>query len=117
MTKFIVRPYFGYDCDSEMGFNNGCYLNEITVKADNEHAAIEQAMNHIQQTNPSDHWEEDSHMGDNYLYREFDHVWRDQEGNEYQDEEAIPAGTETNIYYRCQYIDFSDVKEKELIND
>ena len=39
MNTYIIRPYYGHDCDSTMGFNNGNYITEITVKAEDEDQA------------------------------------------------------------------------------
>lgn len=39
MPNYIVRPYFGHDCNSWDGFNNGHYLDAIQVTADSPEEA------------------------------------------------------------------------------
>lgn len=107
MATYIVRPYFGHDCDSEQGFNNGYYLPEIRVDALTEEDAIDKAMEqYIAEMEGTRRdvsaWERDGESGDWTLYREFDHVYLDQDGNEC-DSDAPDA----EVYYLYQYIDFS----------
>ncbi len=111
--QFIVRPYYGHDCNSQDGFNNGYYLDEIEVQAENEYEAIEIAQREFCKENeinfdslnsiPADRgaWHFD-YMGEEYLYREFDH-----------------QGEDDDQTYLYQYIDFTDVTEvtEELTNE
>ena len=43
MKTFTIRPYFGHDCNSHDGFNNGCYLDDILIEAEDEYAAVKLA--------------------------------------------------------------------------
>lgn len=122
MKTFIVRPYFGHDCDSESGFNNGHYMDEIEVSVSDESDAMDKAMELVKAeflTDPSE-WSNESHMGEDVLYSEFGHAWFDSEGNEYSSEDDLPLDPDTEepieaeYHYRYQYIDFSDVKEGTL---
>lgn len=44
VTTYIVRPYYGYDCNSWDGFNNGNYLDDIEVVAEDSAEAITKAI-------------------------------------------------------------------------
>lgn len=109
MNTYTIRPYFGYDCNSDQGFNDGRYLDEIEVEAESEDAAIDVAIRMFKAADPT--WGtgyDNSQFQDDVLYREFDHMWRDSDGNE------IPeTGTDDNCYRECffryQYISFDEV--------
>lgn len=81
MNTYIVRPYWGYDCDSVQGFNNGTYLDGIEVQAKDENEAIDKAMDHYIAENEVDtaFVERDGHFGDGNLYWEGETV--DEQGN------------------------------------
>lgn len=36
-----IRRYYGFDCDSVMGFNNGSYIDDEPIKVDNHDEAFE----------------------------------------------------------------------------
>lgn len=98
MKKYIVRPYFGSDCDSENGFNNGYYLDDIEVMANNETTAIEKAMSQYIKNNDIDleKVEINGYFGDNTIYHEYAHK----------------ENTETNeSSYLYQYVDFNEIVE------
>ncbi len=111
MAIYIVRPYYGHDCDSEMGFNNGAYLDPIEVEADDEDTAAAKAMdNYIAETYPNgvpDDVELDGHTGDWTIYRA--HSYVDNAGaditaeqyNDLDDDKRDGAG------YLYEFLDFS----------
>ena len=45
LELYTIRPYFGHDCDSHNGFNNGYYLDTIYVFAESPEDAEFKAMN------------------------------------------------------------------------
>jgi hypothetical protein len=126
MPKFIVRPYFGHDCNSDSGFNDGNYLPAIEVDADDESAAITAAMAMFMkdQTAPEG-LEIDGGFGDGTLYWETAHRYVTEDGTEYDDVADIPLGdADTAIepengnmardfetFYLYRFIDFNDVTE------
>ena len=36
-----IRRYFGFDCDSTSGFNNGCYIDQSPIEVVSEDHAME----------------------------------------------------------------------------
>lgn len=112
MPKFIVRPYFGHDCDSESGFNNGHYLNGIEVDADTEESAIENVLDGFIRNNIATGTKYEVHgtFGDNTLYWET--CYNDGKGNEItEDEYSTLNENDSTGGYCYQYIDFNDVSE------
>ena len=98
MKTFIIRPYYGHDCNSVDGFNDGHYLNEVEVDADSEDAAIEQCI--AKQKTELGAVEYLDHIGD------FDTVaWI----TDYIDE----VDEDGNREYLYKYVDFGDVRLKD----
>jgi hypothetical protein len=97
VRHYTIRPYFGFDCDSVNGFNNGHYLDEIVVEASSEEEAITLAMDKYIEINKLDmsRIEQDGWFGEGTLYSEE----RDAEDSE---------------EYTYQYVCFNSVKEEEL---
>ena len=105
MKTYTFRPYFGHDCDSEMGFNNGYYLDEISVQAPNEATAIEQVIT-LLRADAFSKFETNTSIGD--LYLEFGHIWR-------KDEEELTTEPEDSDEYECSYLyQFVNLGEPEI---
>ena len=99
MNTYIIRPYFGHDCNSVDGFNDGRYLDEIEVLADSEYDAIEQCIAKQKESLPKE-----TEIFD--FFGDFDTVaWI----TDYSDE----ADEEGNREYLYKYIDFGDVRLKD----
>lgn len=120
MKTYIIRPYFGYDCSSEAGFNNGNYLEEMEVEAEDEDSAVATAMARYleeQSTRPAN-LEVDSHFGDGTLYWEHSHTWTAENGAEYSSEDEVPIDPDTEqpaeceVSYLYKYIDFNCIMVK-----
>lgn len=112
MKTYIIHPYFGYDCDSNQGFNNGRYLHEIEVQAEDEQAAIDVAMDLFVVGNPEfSGWERDGWFGENTLY--FEGPTTDENGNEVDTADPDFEFDERKHGYMYQYVDFSDCEVKE----
>jgi len=108
MNTYLVRPYYGFDCDSENGFNDGYYFAPVSVQAKDEiHAALKARALWLKENpikNAKKVIEDSNTFGlDIGLYWEFEHSWRDDEGNEYDKE---PSDKECDIFYLYKYIDF-----------
>lgn len=113
--KFIVRPYYRYDCDSESGFNNGHYLDPMEVEAESEDDAAETALLKFKRENTQVAvWYNDDAvdgLGD------FTIAWivayNDGDGNEISRAEFESLNENDEIGgYSYRYIDFSaDVSE------
>ena len=105
MNTYIIRPYFGHDCNSVDGFNNGCYLDEVEVTANSEDDAIEQCI--AKQKASLGAVEYLDHIGDfdtvAWITDYCDGVAADDHNN---DDDA-------NREYLYEYIDFSDVRLKD----
>ena len=112
MNKYLVRPYYGHDCNSWDGFNNGCFIDEIEVTAPDEETAKDLALDQYL----SDQTDVDrslieknpSHMGDNTLYTETIHV--DADGNGISKDDYDHDKGHGFLY---QYIDFNEVRESD----
>lgn len=113
MQAYIVRPYFGHDCDSENGFNDGYYLPAIVVQAEDADDAVTQAMTQYVADHSIGEAEVGGWFGKSAIYAEFDHTWTGPDGTEYVNESEIPEDPDTGDpiecvgNYRYQYIDFS----------
>lgn len=113
MKKYTIRPYYGYDCNSDSGFNNGTYLDTFIVEAESEsEAACIAAERYYAEefTERSDvpercKAEVNGHWGDGTIYYEFDHIWY--VGDEEFHEEPECDAECTYLY---KYIDFNDVE-------
>ena len=107
--KYKVTPYFGRDCNSHDGFNNGLWIAYYTVEADSPEDASTKAMAKYIEEHPdvAEHFKDDSHMGDWVLYSEFGH--NDGEGNEIKPEDF--DGDNDSHGYLYQYIDFGQSVE------
>lgn len=105
MKQYTIRPYFGHDCNSWDGFNNGHYLDEIEVNASNEYEAIELAMSQFEKENANvSKWEKNGFFGENTFYIEFSHT----EGN---GNDIDPNDIDDNSCYLYQYISFECIEE------
>lgn len=121
MKTYQVRPYFGHDCDSVSGWNNGYYLDEIYVKADSPEEASEKAMEeYCKEYNiPLD--KDDNEMGD-FMISNIK-SYSDPDGNEITKEEFEEAyendpDRHEDYGYTYEYIDFAaDVAEVEFEED
>lgn len=116
MQTYIVRPYFGHDCNSWDGFNNGHYLDDITVSADSPEDAIEQAMKQFihdpiaSEIIDKPKAEIDGHFGESTIYWEY--CYTDGEGNEITEAEFQDLNEDAEVGgYLYQYIDFNNVEE------
>lgn len=99
MNTYIIRPYYGHDCSSVDGFNNGCYLDEIEVEAASEDDAIEQCIFKQMESLPKD-TEYLDHIGD------FDTV-------AWITDYCEVVADDDNREYLYKYLDFSDVRLKD----
>lgn len=115
MNTYIIRPYYGYDCNSEMGFNNGNYLDSIEIMAWNEQEAIEKAIAwYVENTYPDglpECIQRDSFFGDNTLYEEFS--YNDKDGKEISQAEYQALDESEQGGYLYKYIDFTDITVKK----
>lgn len=111
MRTYTVRPYFGHDCNSDSGFNNGYYLDDITVVAASEEDAIGRAMQAYITDHPlTTDQEVDGHFGDGTIY--WITCYNDGNGNEIS-EQAYNDLMDTDPDeggYLYQYIDFNNVE-------
>ena len=104
MQTFIIKPYYGHDCNSVDGFNDGYYLDEVEVQAIDEDAAIEQCIAKQKVALPKD-----------TEYLDFDEnsvTWI----TDYCDavtEDDNSDDDDDHREYLYKYIDFGDVKLKE----
>jgi hypothetical protein len=111
MNTYTVRPYFGHDCNSWDGFNNGYYLEEMTVKADSEQDAIDKAMHLAIERGLAPMEACADTLGDATLYWET--CYSDGEGNEVSKEQWLELNEDDSEVggYLYQYLDFSDVQQ------
>lgn len=117
MPKYIVRPYYGYDCNSWNGFNNGYYLDEIEVIAENEEAASEQAMSDFIKKNSKIAVKDDNsldHLGD--YTKAWITSYSNGEGEITRTEYEELTENDSDLGGYCyQYIDFAaDVKLQKM---
>ena len=105
MQIYIIRPYYGYDCNSVDGFNNGCYLDEIEVTANSEDDAIEQCITLQKESLPKE---------TEYLdFGDFNTVsWVTDYCDGATDDTNIDDDDD-NCEYLYKYIDFGDVRLKD----
>jgi hypothetical protein len=106
MHTYTFRPYFAYDCDSQMGFNNGHYLDEVTVTARDEGDARGKVMELLAETFDFTTIDRDETEAlDVDAAWTFDHVWRTESGEEFQTE---PADVEAECFYLYKYLDLGE---------
>lgn len=119
IKKFSVRPFFGHDCNSHDGFNNGCYLEEIEVMAQDETQAIVRAMAVYRKTIGNYQLLKDKKSHDTCFFNTGDTsgfyietYYADDNGDELTESEWMDQN-ETEEYgsYSYQYVEFSEVTE------
>ncbi len=117
-VKYIIRPYYGHDCDSTSGFNNGHYLDEIEIDARDEGDAIERAIEIFLSENTSaGNMSRDSYMGGDHLYLEY--AYSDSDGSDITRERYIELNESGDDVggYLYQYISFAEVTLLDEVSD
>lgn len=110
MNTYIVRPYYGYDCNSRDGFNNGHYLDELYIDAESEEDAIDKAMTAFKLEDRGILVTDDPEdLGDTCLAWITCYV--DDDGNDVPKTEWENLNESAEVGgYLYQYIDFGDVR-------
>lgn len=118
---YVVRPYFGHDCNSFDGFNNGNYLDPIEVRADSPEQATVRAMALYRNADADRRCYFRSidniyEFGDSSFY--FEGPYFDDNSNEISFDQFcdLNENGDDRGGYLYQYIDFGDVelKQKEV---
>lgn len=117
MRTYRFRPYYAYDCDSATGFNNGHYLDEIVVTAeDSEHARRLALASLAEEFNFDTVDADETAALDVDAAWTFDHSWRAPSGEEFTSEAAIPADVadDCECFYLYKYLDLGDAENTAL---
>lgn len=114
MRTYTFRPYYAYDCDSEMGFNNGHYLDEVTVSACSELDARGRAMELLAESFDFTSIDTDETQTlDVDAAWTFDRTWRAPSGEEFHSEAEIPEDLKDDCgcFYLYKYLDLGEPEE------
>ena len=116
MKRYKVTPYYGFDCDSKNGFNNGHYLEEITVEAVDEFHASEAAIEKFCRLTKGFKNQDECEMFQADFGISTITGYYDNDGNELT-KEQIEDMEGDEYTYRYTYVDFNKVDQVRPVNE
>jgi len=119
-VTYSVRPYFGHDCNSYDGFNNGYYLEPIEVVAKDEDQAVVRAMAVYRRTIGNYELLKEKKSHDTDFFNNGDQsgfyvetCFSDDDGNELTEEEWLSQNENDEVgSYSYQYVSFDEVTQE-----
>jgi len=109
-----IRRYYGYDCDSEQGFNNGYYVDDEPIEVDNHDEAFSLCRSAL-----GERWDLSKFSEDDWEYHVDDTAqlitsYHDDEGNEITRDKFLELNSdEERGGYRYVFVNYEVISENE----